>query len=79
MHCTWVKSLQGMHLGSSQTRSQGCFMLPVSLNRVEVEALIDTGCGQTLMKKAKGPYTTRCSACNAFMEIAGNTVPKWLQ
>lgn len=35
----------------------GHFTLQMTVNGVHVEALIDTGCGTTLIRKAKGPYT----------------------
>lgn len=40
-------------------------MLTVTLNGVEVEALIDTGCGWNVTKRAKRPYTPNvlCIQC----------------
>lgn len=38
-------------------RAPGWFTLTVTLNGVNVGALIDTGCGRTLVKRAKGPFT----------------------
>lgn len=48
-----------MQVGSRKPWPLGRFTLPVTLNAVQVEALIDTGCGRTLVKRAKGPYTPK--------------------
>lgn len=54
MDCSWVKSLRGIQV---PCQPQCWFILPVILNRMMVDALIDTGCGRTLVKEAKGPFT----------------------
>lgn len=37
----------------------GQFMVQVTLNGMPVEALIDTKCVRTLIKKSKGPFTPK--------------------
>lgn len=57
MDCTWVKSLCGTQVGPTLLGGRlGRFMIPVALNGEQVEALIDTGCGRTLVRKARGPF-----------------------
>lgn len=53
MDCKWVKSFWGVQVWSPKLQHPGCFTLPVTLNRVEVEVLFDTRCGRTLVKKTK--------------------------
>lgn len=57
MDCTWVKSLRGVQVESPKTRGPEWFTLPVTLNGVDIKALIDMGCGSTVVRKAKGPFT----------------------
>lgn len=57
MNCTWVKMLRGILVGPGQPPPQGQFAVPVTLNRREVDVPIDTGCGRTLVKNAKGTFT----------------------
>lgn len=58
MACNWVKSLWGVQVGPAPHKvAPGWFIIPVILNGEEVEALIDAGCGWTLVRKSKGPLT----------------------
>lgn len=59
MNCTWVKSLRGIQVGHTPPRPQGCFTLLVTLNGTQIEALIETGCRRTLIRKAREPFTPK--------------------
>lgn len=74
MDCTWVKSLQRVQVESPKPQLPRRFTLHVTLNGVEVEALIDTGCGRILVKKARVPSPPKYCVCSAFMGAFGSTV-----
>lgn len=50
MDCTGVKTLRGTQVGTPRLVDH--FMVPVTLHGKVVDALIDTGCGRTVVKQA---------------------------
>lgn len=55
MDCLMIKTLRGTQVGVQC--AQDCFTISVSVGGQHVWALVDTGCGHILVKRAKGPWT----------------------
>lgn len=55
MDCSWLQALRGPQVGMRGLPEK--FVMPAVLNRWAMWALIDTGCGQTLVQEAEGKCT----------------------
>lgn len=55
MECTWVKALKGQEVMTIATDKFTRLVVPVCLNRQEVDSLVDMGCGRTLVWQVMGP------------------------
>lgn len=55
MDCSMLKILRGMQVRRKAPSDR--FTVPIQMEGQETEALVDTGYGRMLVRRAKGPWT----------------------